>query len=330
MWQDLFKHEKKIQIDKKLLYVLAPNQDKHSVENPFSAALEEISEHMSVKRAEIELKRMVRQLMVMTGGAVYSPLMLSTLGLPYPISIVLWVAAALLEDTSDQGIERFVQKRTHDSVKLLRSLNEHRQFLGEWWQTSVTLIPVSALPETLKFPVGHPIPPRLYHQHPLPSKLDYYYPVNAYYSLLYEEREQELIRLLADLGATQILIQPLMPKPNTNDQPPQRPDEIPSDTVPRILQYRGRTLSTVHFDASQYEWLAHEPSWQAVVESRMKYSCLSASLEISLDISNTVTALLDGIESLLEQLTSVQALNVDALRDRILKKQFVQVEFEAG
>lgn len=330
MWKDLFKHEKEIQINKTLLYVLAPNQNEHSVHNPFSAALENISEHMNVKRAEIELKHMVRQLMVMTGGAVYSPLMLSTIGLPYPISIVLWVTAVLLEDAPEQAIERFAQKRTHDSVKLLRSLNEYRQFLSEWWETSVTLINVSALPETLKFPVGHPIPPRLYHQHPLSSKPDYYYPVNAYYSLLYEEREQELIRLLADLGATQILIQPLMPKLNTADPPAQLPNEIPSNTVPRVFQYQGRPRSTVHFDASHYEWLAHEPSWQTVVESRMKDSCLSASLEISLDISNTVAALLDGIESLSEQLTSIQALNVDALRDRILKKQFVQVEFEAG
>lgn len=330
MWQDLFKHEKKIQIDKNLLYILAPNQDQHSVHNPFSAALEEISEHMNVKRAEIELKHMVRQLMVMTGGAVYSPLMLSTIGLPYPVSIVLWVTATLLEDAPDQEIERFVQKRTHDSVKLLRSLNEYRQFLSEWWQNSVTLIPVSALPETLNFPVGHPMPPRLYHQHPLSSKPDHYYPVNAYYSLLYKEREQELIRLLADLGATQILIQPLMPRRDTENQSIQLSNEMPSDTVPRVFQYRGHPISSVLFDASQYEWLFQEPSWQAVVESRMKYSCLSASLEISLDISNTVAALLDGIESLSEQLTSVQALNVDALRDRILKKQFVQVEFEAG
>jgi len=330
MWQDLFKHEKKIDVDKTLLYVLAPNQSRDSVQSPFSVALEEISEHMDVRRAEIELKRMVRQLMVMTGGAIYSPLMLSTIGLPYPISIVLWVTATLLEDAPSKQIDRFVEKRTHDSVKLLRSLNEYRQFLSEWWQTSVTLVPVSALPETLTFPVGHPTPPRLYHQHPLSSKPDHYYPVNAYYSLLYEERERELIRLLADLGATQILIQPLMPKPNTADQPAQLPDEIQSDTVPRVLQYRGRPLSTVHFDASHYEWLAHEPSWQTVVESRMKYSCLSASLEISLDISNTVAALLDGIESLSEQLTSVRALNINALRDRILKKQFVQVEFEAG
>jgi hypothetical protein len=39
MWQDLFKHEKNVQIDKTLLYVLAPNQDHHSVQTPFSAAL---------------------------------------------------------------------------------------------------------------------------------------------------------------------------------------------------------------------------------------------------------------------------------------------------
>ena len=330
MWQDLFKHEKKIQIDKNLLYVLAPNQDEHRVHNPFSAALEEISEHMNVKRAEIELKHMVRQLMVMTGGAVYSPLMLSTIGLPYPVSIVLWVTATLLEDAPSKQIERFVEKRTHDSVKLLRSLNEYRQFLSEWWQTSVTLIPVSALPETLQFPVGHPMPPRLYHQHPLSSKPDHYYPVNAYYSLLYKEREQELIQLLADLGATQILIQPLVPRHDTENQLIQFSDEMPSDTVPRVFQYRGHPISSVHFDASQYEWLPQEPSWQAVVESRVNHACLSASLEISLDIANTVAALLDGIESLSEQLTSVQALNVDALRDRTLKKQFVQVEFEAG
>ena len=330
MWQDLFKHEKNIQINKNLLYVLAPSQTRDGVQNPFSVALEEISEHMDMKRAEIELKRMVRQLMVMTGGAIYSPLMLSTIELPYPVSIVLWVTATLLEDAPSKQIERFVDKRVHDSVKLLRSLNEYRQFLGEWWQTSVTQMPVSALPESLRFPVRHPLPPRLYHQHPLPSKANYYYPVNAFYSLLYEEREQELIRLLADLGATQILIRPLMSKHDTENQPMQQPEEMPTDTTPRVFQYRGRPISTVDFNEAPYEWLAHEPSWQSVVESRVKYSCLSASLEISLDISNTIAALLDGIESLSEQLTSVQAVNVDALGDRILKKRLVQVEFEAG
>lgn len=330
MWKNLFEQEKSTDVDTNLLYILAPNQKRDSVQNPFSVALEEISEHMDVRRAEIELKRMVRQLMVMTGGAVYSPLMLSTLGLPYPITIVLWVTATVFaEDDSNKEIDRFVQKRNHDSVKLLRSLNEYRQFLGEWWQTNVQQTSSSTLPENIKFPVGHPLPPKLYRQHPLPSKQDYYYPVNAFYTLLYEEREQELIRLLADLGATRISVYPLTAHPNTTEQFIQRSGDIPSDTKPRVFQYPERSISTIHFDASQYPWLAHEPSWQTVVESRVKYSCLSASLEINLDIAGAIVALLDGIESLSEQLTSVKPMNISALGDRILQKHRVEIEFTA-
>ncbi|HEY9664651.1 MAG TPA: hypothetical protein V6C65_39925, partial [Allocoleopsis sp.] len=103
MWQDLFKHDKStdtgIDLNQSLLYVLAPNQNEESVQNPFSIAFEEVSERIDRERAEVDLKRMMRQLMIMTGGTIYSPLMLSAIGLPFPISIVIWVTAvAFAED----------------------------------------------------------------------------------------------------------------------------------------------------------------------------------------------------------------------------------------
>ncbi|HEY9663794.1 MAG TPA: hypothetical protein V6C65_35550, partial [Allocoleopsis sp.] len=206
---------------------------------------------------------------------------------------------------------------------------EYRQFLREWWQVSVARIPNSGLPANLQFPIGHPLPPRLYRRHPLPSKSNYYYPVNAFYSLLYEEREQELIRLLAALGATQISIYPFTSGSSADQSNPSL-EELPSNSTPRILKYAGRPISDVHFDASQYEWLAYEPGWQTIVESRLKYLCLSASLNMSLDISGTIAALLDGIESLSEQLTSVQTVSLDTLRGQVLRQHRVEVDFGVG
>jgi hypothetical protein len=161
--------------------------------------------------------------------------------------------------------------------------------------TLVDIVPFSALPEDLDFPPGHPLPGEVYRVHPLKERNRQYIPVDAYETLLYQEREAELIRLLIDLGASKIEVSysrtgqtKILGKAEVGV--PQMAEAkagidgnyLALDVETRTFNLTGRSSSDLNFDPKTYAWLPYEPSWNTVVHARlMSGGCSSAAIELT-------------------------------------------------
>ncbi len=212
--------------------------------------------------------------------------------------------------------------------------------LGDW-SDFITQIPYPSIPETFDFPPGHPLPGKLYRVHPLKSKNNKYIPIEVFDSLLYAEREGELIRLLTDLGATQIKIREKKGGQKTTEISASAEligtgglentigGEInKSDESIRSLSLGGNPWSpeiVEKFDETNYSWLAYEPAWSAIVHSRLYGKCLTASIELANDDSYSISGKLGLAEGLLKNLAGLDAGGT--LSRNQTKTSLVSVEF---
>lgn len=153
-----------------------------------------------------------------------------------------------------------------------------------------------------RFQPGHPVVGKAYRRHPL-SDLNaesgnLYIPGDSYDSILLEERESELLKLLVELGATKITI--TKKTGSTQRSIIQAGIDIQAGPVggggvssavssqremsaldTREFLLTGKAWDTTsHLDKERFYWLAYEPSWKAVVFAREQGGCLTASLEI--------------------------------------------------
>lgn len=147
-----------------------------------------------------------------------------------------------------------------------------------------------------KFQPGHPVIGKDYRRHPL-TEGNLYIPNDSYDTILLEERESELIKLLVHLGATKITITKKVAdisqkefKANLTAQATLAGagmgTTLNSGTENNILDTREFILSgrawniDSKVDRDIFFWLPYEPSWKAVVFAREEGGCLTASLEI--------------------------------------------------
>ena len=124
-----------------------------------------------------------------------------TLPVLFPLSYTLYKSIERKLIANQKNTQGNEQAKLDENTKL--ALNE---FNLEGWSEFITETPYSDIPEDFDFPPGHRLPGKLYRAHPLKSKSNKYIPIEVFDSLLYAEREAELIRLLVDLGATKITI----------------------------------------------------------------------------------------------------------------------------
>lgn len=160
------------------------------------------------------------------------------------------------------------------------------------------------------FQPGHPMVGKSYRIHPLAeyagaNKDSLYILSESYDSVLLEERESELIKLLVDLGATKITITKINSKNSRNSMQGSIGGNATELGEAKVgagfssgldehgLDAREFTLTGSHWikgqkvDKSQYYWLPFEASWGALVHSREIGGCLSASLEIKKNTSSS-------------------------------------------
>lgn len=310
---------------KPLIYVIAVEQS--TIPELLTLALEG-RERVEFSRAELELKKALRLMALMTGGNASSLPFLSALSLPGPTTAILWTANALLSiDTERTDIDP--EKTNRDSLHLLQALNHVS--LNYWYEDLVEKVSISSIPAEIKFLPGHPIAGKLYRQHPLESKQEYYYPVDSYYSLIYDEREAELIQILSDLGATKIVIDKPQRSRNAGTKTIENDDLVEIEDFSSgtfVFDYIGRNWSpNLNFDTSKYIWLDYEPMWKSVVNGRISNGALSASFEINIDFSNTIAGKLEGIEGLVNEMESINYIDLEALLKLTLRKRRVQVKF---
>ena len=187
----------------------------------------------------------------------------------------------------------------------------------------------------------HPLPNRFYIVHPLPNKNNQYIPLERFDSLLYEERESELKKILVDLGATEIRIQEL-----SNDKIKRNVEgkasligageananidrqEEKSSSADQVMMLKPKNWSSEKFNSKNYSWLAYEPDWESLVYARINGGCLSSSVELTSDTSYSLFAQLGLTEGILDHLASLGVEGeFSGLRQekKIFKVKFIDV-----
>lgn len=302
---------------KPLLYI-TPN-DKSSLQQSLSSAITTVTNETNETTEKDE-----EPSSMMTSGLILIPVL-------FAIS-----ESAKMMFSRQQNTQGSEEEKLEENTKLALS-----QLNLEDWSELITETTYSDIPEDFDFPPGHPLPGKLYRAHPLKSKSNRYIPIEVFDSLLYAEREAELIRLLVDLGATKITIK--------EKKVGQKEIEVETnailsriggleskiegdinklDEISRNLSLEGKPWSSEiveKFDEKNYSWLAYEPAWRAVTHSRLEGKCLTASIELTNDDSYSISGKVGLAEGLLQNLTDLN-LGASFIRNQN-KTSLIYVEF---
>ncbi|MCT7971117.1 hypothetical protein [Laspinema olomoucense] len=299
---------------KPLLYITA--NDKSSLQQVVSSAINapDFVDEKNQSSTESAFIRVLSTSSLIVLGAMFpSPFLISE---EFSKTIVL--INRIREKNQSINQEKQDEELKSDNVdKLLRSLNL------ESWSEFLTEISYSSIPEDLDFPPGHPLPNKLYKAHPLKSQSNKYIPIEVFDSLLYSEREAELIRLLVDLGATKITIQEKQIGTIQAEAKAQakiagagglegemKRDVNKLDESIRNFSLQGNAWTPEilnNFREELYSWLPYEPSWKAIVHARLYGKCLTASLELINDNSYSIAAKFGLAEGLLQNVAGLEA-----------------------
>ena len=204
------------------------------------------------------------------------------------------------------------------------------------------LIEFPSVPSDLNFYPGHPIAGKSYRVHPLSNKLEskknMYIPVELFDSILYKERESELIKILVDLGATKISIQELSSSKIQGSAEAEasvtgaggvsgetKGENQQSSSADQVMTLKQKNWTPDNFKSDEYSWLPYEPDWESLVHARIEGDCLSSSFELTSDTSFSIDGEIELTEGLLEKLGSF-GVGGEFSRLRKKKKRF-EVKF---
>lgn len=277
-----------------------------------------------ITRAEIELKKAMQSLAFVTQSEINSIYTLTALSLPPSVAPLFWTINALLQEKYPKPNDNsLIQHRNHDARLLFQQLAKLN--LLPWSARLVEYLRPDELPDDLLFPLGHPLVGRTYRRHPFKSRRNHYYPVTDYFSMLFKEREQALLRMLAQLGATKIIITPI---PATSDLDCQA--SLAAQLHQTVFSYPPRTGALpASLDFQQYPWLAGEPTWSAIAQQRLSSGALSAQFEFNMDVMGLLKSQIKRIAQLVPGLDSMKLPDnySDLMLSEILKTRQVKVEF---
>lgn len=199
----------------------------------------------------------------------------------------------------------------------------------------------------LTFPPGHPKSGLLYQRHPLASyvscKQSYYIPEQQYESILTEERQSELIRLLTELGATKIEISESYALERDNNSSvsvdgkgdsfeldvtkKNDSNQILSNKLLRSFKLIGKKwASNQELNTNLFNWFGFEPQWQSLVYTRTYGGCIEATIEMHEEQS-----LISGSELALalksDLSVSIEGSSQVGVKSKHNKSYVIQIEF---
>ena len=149
--------------------------------------------------------------------------------------------------------------------------------------------------QRLQFPAMHPQPNGRYRQHLLPRWKSTYYPVDSYFTYLFEERKRELLQILADLGATKITLQPSEPTDLANHS-----------LAAQVWKFPEKSWSSTRvLNPSRYAWLTYDRQLQSLVNNRLSHGLNQAQFEITLDIDQILSNRFSEIKTFRNQMESL-------------------------
>lgn len=277
-----------------------------------------------IARAEIELRQAVQALAFLTDSEINSISTLTALSLPQTVAPLLWTINAFLQEKYIKPDNpRWIRDRNHDARLLFRQLATLN--LMPWSERMVDYIRPQELPDELLFPIGHPILGRTYRRHPFKARLNQYYPVTDYFSILFKEREQALLSLLGQLGATKIVMTPIPATAALDCQ-----ENLAAQLHQKVFKYPKRTDTLPNcVDVKEHPWVAGEPAWQAVIKERVQREALAAQFEFDCDVMGMLKTQIKKIGQLVPGLSSMRLPDThknDAMT-QVLQTRQVQVEF---
>jgi len=273
-----------------------------------------------ISRAELDLRKAIQSLAFLSGGVINSFLILTALSLPGTATALFWTIHALLQHQYQKlNLVNPVHHREHDARLLFQQLAQLD--LAPWYIHSVNKVAPDSLPHGLQFPLGHPIPGELYRRHPLKARHHCFFSTTSFFSSLFEEREQSLILLLENLGATKIIIE----AKTSNDSTP-----VIHENHRKVFEYEHRPQSSSQaISLQQYPWLAYEFTWQSVVNARLHRGLTATQFELDIDSMGLLRTQLQTIKQLVSELDSMvlSADDEQVVLNQILQPRTVRVEF---
>lgn len=306
-------------LSKPLLYVLAhgeasgdPSQINQTVFNGQT--------DVPIARGEIELRKAVQSLAFITEANINSLPTLTALSLPGAAVPLFWTIHTFLQQQYEKpGLDNRINRRNHDARLLFKQLAQLN--LSPWYAQSVTQVAPDNLPAEVCFPPEHPIPGQMYRHYPysVKDKGHLYYPVNNYFVMLFEEREQELITLLSDLGATKIVIESVGSDETVSD----------AEGYRKVFDYDPRPLTAPNtINVKGYHWLAYEPTWQSVVSERFR-GLRSIEFKFDMDVMGVLKTQIRSIDQLMVELDSMVPPDdyKSVLGKQVIPTRRVQVQF---
>jgi hypothetical protein len=146
---------------------------------------------------------------------------------------------------------------------------------------------------TFKFPPGHPLYNTIYVGHPL--KPNIYTPLANFHHFLFEEKFNELLKLLWSLSATKVTINYIRGYRNAFDGGVGLliPAEIPAKvgaSFERKVSNRSEATLEASFNPvgnpcipESTAWYAYEPTWQKIAEARLNAGLKEIDVELRYD-----------------------------------------------
>lgn len=321
---DLAKSGSKTFAAKPLLRILGKNESPGDMlQRPRAIAFKGETD-VYIARAEIELRKAMQSMAFNSAMGHSSLPTLTALSLPGTAATLLWTIHAFLEGRYQNANDtRLIHHRNRDAQMLYRQLLKLN--LKPWASQLVDQVRFDEVPDSVYMPPGHPMPGQTYRCHPFKGRRNFYYPVSRYFAMLCEEREQALITLLSDLGATKIAI----------SAPPgesicEGGAAILAHLHERVFEYphRNRPISE-SFDIRRHPWLASEREWQSVVNERISHGILSAQFELDIGVAGMIRQQVQLISQLIPNLNSMVLSDHEQakLMVRVLQPKRVRVEF---
>ncbi|MGB3768650.1 MAG: hypothetical protein WA947_19000 [Phormidesmis sp.] len=309
---------------KLLLHVLGPNESRDDlIKKPKSIALNNQTD-VYIARAELELRKVVQSLALISNIDANSLHTLAALSLPGSSAAMLWTSSAFVQtkhqNIDDQGL---IRHRNHDARLLFQHIA--RLNLKPWADQLINQVKLNELPEDIFMPPGHPIPGETYRRHPFQQRQNFYYPASQFFSMLFEERQQALTALLGELGATKISISP--PPGESLCDGGSSPIAQLYERIFEYPQTNQPLPKTINIQ--KHPWLSCEPKWQAVVRERLSRGILSTQFEFGVDIVGILNKQIQVIEQLVPQLDSMtlSARSKTELLLQVVQPRRVRVEF---
>lgn len=304
-------------MSKPLLYILAHGEASGDP-SQISKAIFNGQTDVSIARGELELRKAIQSLAFMSETSINSLPTLTALSLPGASVPLFWTIHAFLQQQYEQpDLDNRINRRNHDARLLFKQLSQLD--LAPWYAQSVTQVAPNNLPADVQFPPEHPLPGQMYRHYPCSAKHkeNLYYPVNNYFPMLFEDREQELITLLSDLGTTKIVIESVSNDPTS------------SGDYHKIFEYQPRSPTAPNaFNAQGYHWLAYEPTWQSVVKERFR-GLTSIEFTFDMDVMGLLKTQIRSIDQLMVELDSIvpPADYKEILCKQVIPTRRVQVQF---